>query len=122
LRFSALQKLHEALVKGHYELNRRAKAIVPKTEEEFRTQVEVHECNFLNSFTMADIYLDHETNEVMKDVLGSFRQMCTSIWLRLPQVFETKGQYANVALLEPDWPLFTRSFKDLRQLLNPGQP
>lgn len=110
LRISALQKLHEALVKGHYELNRRAKARMPKTEQEFRTLVEVYEFNFLEAFTLAAIYLDHETDAAMRNVLGSFRQMSTSIWLRLPAVFQTQGQYADAAFREPDWRLFTSSF------------
>ena len=126
LRISALQRLHEALVKGHYELNRRAKAPMPKTEQEFRTLVEVHEFNFLEAFTMADIYLNEETKKAMTEVLGSFRQMCTSIWLRLPAVFQTQGQYADAALREPDWRLFTSSFDGalakLKELLNPGTP
>jgi hypothetical protein len=87
--------------------------------------VEVHEFNFLDSFTMAEIYLDGETNQAMRNVLGSFRQMCTSIWLRLPEVFEARGKYEDAALREPDWPLFTSSFDGakarLRELLNPGK-
>ena len=126
LRISALQRLHEALVKGHYELNRRAKAHMPKTEQEFRTLVEVHEFNFLEAFTMADIYLHEETKKAMAEVLGSFRQMCTSIWLRLPEVYSTRGQYADAALREPDWGLFTCSFDgalaELKKFLNPINP
>jgi len=123
LQISTLQRLHEALVKGHYELNRGAKAPMPKTEQEFRTRVEVHEFNFLEAFTLAVIYLDPETDAAMRNVLGSFRQMCTSIWLRMPAVFQTQGQYADAALREPDWRLFTSSFDGamakLKELLDP---
>jgi hypothetical protein len=126
LRISALQKLHESLIKGHYELNRRAKAVMPKTEQEFRTLVEVHEFNFLEAFTIAEIYLDEETKKAMAEVLGSFRQMCMSIWLRLPAVYSIRGQHEDVAIREPDWPLFTRSFDGavakLKELLNPSNP
>ena len=123
LQISALHELRRALTKGHYEINRRARAIMPLTEEEYRTQVEVHEFNFLDAMTMAEIYLDKDTLDLMRAVLGSLRQMCTSIWLRLPPVFEAKGKYADPQLTEPDWKLFTQSFEAakaaLASLLNP---
>jgi hypothetical protein len=123
LKISALQELRQALTKGHYEINRRARAVRPLTEEEYRTQVEVHEFNFLDAMTMAKIYLDKDTLDLMGAVLGSLRQMCTSIWLRLPTVFEAHGRYADPEIREPDWKLFTESFESaeaaLKALLNP---
>jgi hypothetical protein len=122
LKISALQELWQALTKGHYEINRRAKAVMPQTEEEYRTQVEVHEFRFLDAMTMAEIYLDKDTLDRMRAVLGSLRQMCTSIWLRLPAVLEAKGKYADPEIREPDWKLFTQSFEaakaTLKGLLN----
>ena len=56
-------------------------AVMPRTEEEFRTQVEIHQFNFLDAMTMAEIYLDKDTFDLMRAVLGSLRQMRTSIWL-----------------------------------------
>ena len=87
LRIAAIKKLHECLVEGHYELNKRALGTgLPQTIKEFKAQVEVHEFKFFNSYTMAMIYLDAETEKSMGKVLGSFRQMVTSIWLRIPTV------------------------------------
>jgi hypothetical protein len=123
LRISTLHELHRALTKGHYEINRRAKAAMPRTEEEYRTQVEIHEFNFLDAMTLAKIYLDPGTYDLMCRVLGSFRQMCTSIWLRLPAVLEGRGQYADPESREPDWKLFVETFEAaesaLASLLNP---
>jgi hypothetical protein len=123
LKMSVLHELRQALTKGHYEINRRAKAVMPRTEEEFRTQVEVHEFNFLGAMTMAEIYLDEATRDLMRVVLGSLRQMCTSIWLRSPAVFEVHGRYADPEIREPDWKLFTESFEAakaaLATMLNP---
>ena len=123
LKISALQELLQALTKGHYEINRRAKAVMPLTEDEYRTQVEVHEFRFLDALTMAEIYLDRDTLDRMRAVLGSVRQMCTSIWLRLPTVFAANGKYADPEIREPDWKLFTESFDTaqaaLKALLNP---
>jgi len=86
--------------------------------------VEVHEFNFLEAFSLAAIYLDNETDAAMRNVLGSFRQMCTSIWLRLPSVFESHGQHADAAIREPDWQLFTTSVDGaivkIKTLLSPG--
>jgi len=76
-----LHELYKALTKGHYQINRRAMAVMPRTEEEFRTQVEIHQFNFLDAMTMAEIYLDKDTFDLMRAVLGSLRQMRTSIWL-----------------------------------------
>jgi hypothetical protein len=60
----------------------------------------------------------------MREVLGSLRQMCTSIWLRLPDVLEIRGKYADPEMREPDWQLFTDSFNvahaKLQLLLNPN--
>lgn len=123
LKIAALHNLYEVLVKGHYAINRRAKAALPQTENEYRTEVEVHEFKFLDAMTLAKIYLDPETYAAMREVLGSLRQMCTSIWLRLPDVFEIRGKYAEPELREPDWQLFTDSFNvaqaKLQILLNP---
>jgi hypothetical protein len=123
LRVAALQRLHESLVRGHNELNRLARAKL-QTEEEYRTKVEAYEFAFLDAFTLADIYLDAETRALMSEVLGSFRQMCTSIWFRLPAVFEAHGKYADSEIREPDWRLFVSSFQAaknrLHKLLNPS--
>jgi hypothetical protein len=123
LKISALHELLQALTKGHYEINRRAKPVGPLTDEEYRLQVEVHEFRFLDAMTMAEIYLDKHTLDLMRSVLGSLRQMCTSIWLRLPAIYEAHGKYADPEILQPDWKLFTNSFEAakaaLKELLNP---
>ena len=123
LKISALHELRQALTKGHYEINRRARAVMPQTEEEYRAQVEVHEFRFLDAMTMAEIYLEKDTLDLMRAVLGSMRQMCTSIWLRMPAVFEANGKYADPEIREPDWKLFTKSFDAakaaLKVFLNP---
>jgi hypothetical protein len=123
LKISALHELRQALTRGHNEINRRAMAEMPRTEEEFRTQVEIHVFNFLDAMTMAEIYLDKDTLDLMRAVLGSLRQMRTSIGLRLPAVFEANGRYADPEIREPDWKLFIESFEAakaaLATLLNP---
>jgi hypothetical protein len=50
--------------------------------------------------TTVEIYFDIETAEIMRAVLGSVRQMSTSIWLRVPEIFENHGKHQNTAFRE----------------------
>ena len=101
-KLEALRNLHAAMVRSHYEIYIRAKARMPETLQEYREQVERYEMDFLGALNVAEIYIDSDTSEPLHAVLGSMRQMTTSIWLRLPEVFETHGRHQDVALREPD--------------------
>ena len=124
-KLEALRQLHAAMVRAHYEVNMRAKARMPRTVQEYREQVEQPEMDFFGALTGAQIYFDAETADIMRAVLGSVRQMSTSIWLRVPEIFENRGKHEDVALREPDWMLFSESFEvaqtKLRHLLNPTE-
>jgi len=124
-KLEALRKLHQALVRSHYEINMRAKARMPQTLHEYRDMVERPEMEFFAALTIAEIYLDSETSKIMHAVLGSVRQMSTSVWLRLPEVFEGHGKNQDADVREPDWQLFGRSFEaahaKLGALLHPSE-
>lgn len=62
------------MVRSHYELDLRAKARTPKTDQEYRDFVEHPETEFFEALTIAEIYLDSETSKVMHEVLGAVRQ------------------------------------------------
>ena len=122
-KLKALRTLHAAMVNSHYEINMRAKALMPQTAEEYRENVERPAKRFFKALTMAEIYLDDDTQKAMRTVLGNLRQMTTSISLRLPDILA--GRHEDAAIREPDWQPFSRSFDDahnrLRRLLHPGE-
>jgi hypothetical protein len=124
-KLDALKNLHVAMVRSHYEINLRAKARMPQTEQEYRDLVERQEMEFFGAFTIAQIYLDSETRKLMDAVLGSVRQMSTSIWLRVPEVFERQGKHEAADRSEPDWRLFSSSFDaaqaQLGRILHPDE-
>lgn len=124
-KLESLRTLHAAMVRTHYELNIRAKARMPQNIVEFREQVETRETEFLHALTSAEIYLDQELSKDLRAVLGAVRQMTTSIWLRIPEVFDNHGKHQDAALREPDWRLFTTTFDKahakLGGLLNPDE-
>ncbi|MBV8775034.1 MAG: hypothetical protein JO166_22265 [Deltaproteobacteria bacterium] len=103
-KVEAFRNLHAAMVRAHYEINMRAKARMPQSVQEYREQVETVEMDFFRAHTLAQIYYDADTGNMMRAVLGSVRQMTTSIWLRLP---ENQGQSVDVELREPDWKPFS---------------
>lgn len=72
---------------------------------------------FFGALNVAEIYLDSDLSKVMHAVLGTLRQMTTSIWLRLPEIFEAHGSYADVGLREPDWQPFCKSFDAAHEML-----
>lgn len=124
-KLEALRNLHAALVRSHYEINMRAESRMPQNLQEYRELVERAEMEFFAGLTIAEIYLDDETSEVMRVVLGSVRQMSTSIWLRLPEVLESRGKHQDADVRQPDWRLFGSSFDaahaKLRALLHPDE-
>lgn len=124
-KLEALRNLHAAMVRSHYEINLRAKARMPQSIPEFREQVERFETDFFGALNVAEIYMDGDTSKALHAVLGSVRQMSSSIWHRLPEVFESHGKHQNAATREPDWPLFHSSFDvaeaQLKQLLHPRE-
>jgi hypothetical protein len=124
-KLEALRNLHAAMVRSHYEINMRTEARKPQTVQEYREQVERPEMDFFGALTIAEIYLEGDTSKVMHAVLGTVRQMTTSIWLRLPEISEGPGKHADLALREPDWQPFTQSFDAaqarLSQLLHPDE-
>jgi hypothetical protein len=109
-KLEALRNLHAALVRSHYEINMRAKSRMPQTLEDYRDVVEGQALEFFAVLTIAEIYLDRETSDLLHDVLGSVRQMSTSIYLRVPEIFESHGKNEGADLREPDWKLFSGSF------------
>jgi hypothetical protein len=124
-KLEALRNLHGAMVRSHYEINMRAKSRMPQNSQEYREQVERYEMDFFGALNVAEIYMDRDTSKALHAVLGSVRQMSTSIWLRLPEVFETHGKHQDVAVREPDWQLFSSFFDaaeaQLRSLLHPNK-
>jgi len=78
--------------------------------QEYREEVERQETDFSAALTIAEIYLDKKTSDLMHAVLGSVRQMSTSVWLRTPDVFESYGKHQAADVREPDWRLFTTTF------------
>lgn len=124
-KLEALRNLHLAMVRSHFEINLRAKARMPKNLEEYQEQVVRYEMDFFEALTLAGVYMDSSTDEALHKVLGSVRQMSTSIWLRLPEIFESRGKHEDSAIREPDWQLFTTSFDaakaQLRPLLHPSK-
>jgi hypothetical protein len=124
-KLEALRNLHAAMVHSHYEINMRAKARMPQTIQEYREEVERPEMEFFGALNVAEIYLDSDMSKVMHAVLGTLRQMTTSIWLRLPEIFESHGKHADVAVREPEWQPFTQSFDAaharLSHLLHPDE-
>jgi len=98
---------------------------MPRNLQEYQEQVKHPEMEFFEALNIAEIYLDSETSKSMHGVLGSFRQMGTSIWLRLPEISDSQGRHMDSDLREPDWPLFTSSFDaaqvKLRELLHPDE-
>jgi hypothetical protein len=101
-KLEALRNLHVALVRSHYEINMRAKSRMPQNVQEYRDVVERPEMDFFAALTVAEISLDSETSTLMHSVLGSVRQMSTSVWLRLPEVFESHGEHQDA-----DVPMFS---------------
>jgi len=89
-KLEALRQLHAAMVRSHFEINMRAKARM-QNEQEYRELVLRPEIVFFEALTVAEIYLDSDTSKLMHAVLGAVRQMSNSIWLRLPEVFESQG-------------------------------
>jgi hypothetical protein len=124
-KLEALRSLHAAMVHSHYEINMRAKARIPQTIQEYREQVERPEMEFFGALNVAEIYLDSDMSKAMHVVLGTLRQITTSIWLRLPEIFEGRGKHEDVALREPDWQPFCKSFDAahaiLTHLLHPSE-
>jgi hypothetical protein len=124
-KLDAIRNLHTTMVRSHYEINRRAKASMPENLKEYGEQVQRYEVEFFEALTQAEIYLDAETSKALHDVLGSVRQMSSSIWLRLPEVFETGVKYQDPKLREPEWQAFHDSFdrahKKLKILLHPDE-
>jgi hypothetical protein len=98
---------------------------MPQNAQEYREQVERYETDFFVALTLAGIYMDRSTDEALHKVLGSVRQISTSIWLRVPEIFEKHGKHEDVAIREPDWQLFSGSFDaaeaQLRSLLHPNK-
>jgi hypothetical protein len=78
--------------------------------------------DFFRAYTLAEIYFDADMHNVMPAVLGSVRQMTTSIWLRLPN---NKERSEDAGLCEPDWKSFSDSFDaaqaKLRNILHPNE-
>lgn len=124
-KLEALRNLHAAMVHCHYQINMCADTRMPQTIQEYREQVERAEMEFFGALNVAAIYLDNDMSKLMHAVLGTVRQMTTSIWLRLPEVFEGRGKHSDVALREPEWQPFTQSFDaahaGLSRLLHPDE-
>jgi hypothetical protein len=123
-KLEALRALHAAMVQSHYQINRRARAVMPRNIDEWDRYIKTSEDRFFEALTLAEIYLDNETSDIMHEVLGAVRQMSTSIWLRLPEN-EENGKYADTSIREPEWPPFTRSFDKaharLQAVLHPSE-
>ena len=124
-KLEALRALHAAMVQSHYQINMRAKAIMPRNIDEWDRYIKTSEEEFFKALTLAEIYLDKQTSDTMHEVLGAVRQMSTSIWLRLPENYEKMGKHADTATLEPEWQPFARSFDKaharLQTLLHPAE-
>jgi hypothetical protein len=123
-KLEALRALHAAMVQSHYQINMRARAVMPRNIDEWDRYIKTSEDGFFEALTLAEIYLDKETSDIMHEVLGAVRQMSTSIWLRLPEN-EENGKYADTSTREPEWPPFTQSFDKalarLQGLLHPSE-
>ena len=120
-RLEALRNLHRHLVESHYAIN----LARPQTRDEHKQQVQIPVNEFFNALAIADVYLDEETRKVMRAVLGSLRQISSSIRLRLPQEELPQGVVpgSHTTDQSPDWELFTDSFdaahKRIGEILNP---
>ena len=123
-KLEALRALHAAMVQSHYQINMRARAVMPRNIDEWDRYIKTSGDGFFEALTLAEIYLDKETSDIMHEVLGAVRQMSTSIWLRLPE-HEENGKYADTSTREPEWPPFTQSFDKaharLQGLLHPSE-
>lgn len=124
-KLEALRNLHATMVRSHYEINKRAKARMPENLQGYQKHVKRYELDFFGALNFAEIYMDGDTSTAIRAVLGSVRQMSTSILLRLPEMVETHGKHQDDAVREPDWQRFSSSFdaaeNRLRALLNPSK-
>jgi hypothetical protein len=127
-KLEAFRNLHTALVRTHFELNLRANMGRPATLADYKEQVEAKERNYFDAMTVAEIYMDDETNRIMHEVLGAIRQVGMAIWLQLPDAELPRGLARDSygpEIREVNWRQFVNTYETaiakLRELLHPEQ-
>ncbi|AKJ39315.1 hypothetical protein [Methanosarcina barkeri] len=95
-KIDSITNLYISLLDWHDSINFYGN-LQPSTLTEFKDQVQAKEDPYLRSLAIASIYLEKDEYEVMKDVLGAFRQATKAIWLSLPddQCSANKNSYTQ---------------------------
>jgi hypothetical protein len=119
-KIDALNNLYAALVDWHYTMNSYGN-VPPPTMQEFKEKVQPKERAYLRAYAMASIYLDDSADNIMKDVLGAFRQANEAIWLNVPDNPQ-KDRY-DERRRELDWAHFRKTNEEavacLKNMLSP---
>ena len=114
-KIDALSNLYATLVDCHFTMNFYGNC-PPSTLQEFKEKVLPKEEAYLRAKVMASIYLDDETNKIMSNALGAFRQASMAIWLSLPndQCPANNNSY-DLSIRELNWSNFMKHIR--KQLL-----
>jgi hypothetical protein len=124
-KIDALATLYSELVDWQHELNQYGN-FPPKTLEEYRTSVQARGRSFERAMVLSMVYLDQESQDIIRDVFAAFRQTNFAIWLSLPddQIPNVDKTAYEPPLKTINWERFVITYDKatdcLTRLLNPG--
>lgn len=122
-KIDALNNLYATLVDCYFTMNFYG-TCPPSTLQEFKEKIQPKEEAYLRAKVMASIYLGDETDKIMSNALGAFRQASMAIWLSLPndECPANKNSYGP-ATKELNWSGFREKYEKavacLKDMLNP---
>ncbi|MDY0387561.1 MAG: hypothetical protein RBT65_10630 [Methanolobus sp.] len=122
-KYDSISNLFASLIDWEYTLNLYGN-YSPDTIEKYKEEINPKETVYLRDLTISSIYLDDETYNSMKNVLGAFRQVSMAIYYNIQdeKIIEHKKSLTP-DITKIDWVEFTKASQEakkaLKEYLNP---